>query len=344
MKNALNTNATDRRGAMLPMLAVVMIILMIVVSLGVDIARMHLTRSELRTANDAAARAAVESIGRSQNETTARNAAIAVAARNSVAGKGLTLRSDQIKVGHATKLSSGRYEFQEGGSYLTSARVVGSRSSTSPDGSVGLLFGPLFGVDEFCSDSAAAATQSQRDIALVLDVSGSMASEGRFEALADALESFLSVLNTTPQSEYVSLSVYETTARKSQVLTSNLTSINDAFDDEAPNGATAIGLGMSEGLNSVLYDSNARPFALKTIVVMTDGNHNTDIDPETIAQQCADKNVSVYTITFKDGADEARMEQVAQIAGGLHVHATSNAELEEAFESIARQLGVMLIE
>ena len=72
----------DRDGALLPMLAVVIVILLISVAIGVDIARMHLTRSELRTANDAAARAAVVEIGISENPIAAQDAAILVASRN----------------------------------------------------------------------------------------------------------------------------------------------------------------------------------------------------------------------------------------------------------------------
>ena len=44
---AFNTKATDRDGAMLPMVAVTIVILFIAVAFAVDIARMHLTRSEL---------------------------------------------------------------------------------------------------------------------------------------------------------------------------------------------------------------------------------------------------------------------------------------------------------
>ena len=199
----------NREGSMLPMLAVVMVILIISVAIGVDIARMHLTRTELRTANDAAARAAVIQMGISQNRILAKDAAVDIAARNQVAGKGLTLAPDQILLGTAVRQDSGSFTFSEASAgsstILTSARVEGRRCANSPDGEVKLLFGPLFGVESFCSDSVSTATQSHRDIALVLDVSGSMKDDGRFEALEEALDTFLSILESTPQSEAVSL-------------------------------------------------------------------------------------------------------------------------------------------
>jgi len=346
--NTKPTQSADRKGAMLPMLAVVMVILIFSVAISVDIARMHLTRSELRTANDAAARAAVVEIGVSQNAAAARDAAIFAASRNKVAGKGLTLTRDQIEIGTADQQSSGGFAFSPtgagSGTHLTSARVHGKRCSTSPDGEVGMMFGQLFGVDSFCADSVSAATQSHRDIALVLDVSGSMSNEGRFKALADAIDSFLLVLESTPQSENVSLSVYETSARKLQPLTSDLSLISSAFNKEVAEGATAIGLGMEEGLGSVLNDFEARDHALKSLILMTDGNHNTGINPEDIVGDCVAARVSVYTITFKNGADQSRMKAIAEAGNGTHLHAKNNGELEEAFRTIAHQLAVMLIE
>ena len=57
----------DRAGAALPLIAVTLIFLFVSAVIGVDIARMHVVRSELRTATDAAARAGVEAIGRTES-------------------------------------------------------------------------------------------------------------------------------------------------------------------------------------------------------------------------------------------------------------------------------------
>lgn len=338
-----NSNLANRAGAMLPMLAVVMVFLMVTVAIGVDIARMHVTRSELRTANDAAARAAVVEIGNSQNAIAAKDAAIFIASQNVVAGQGLTLTRDQIDIGTAVQEESGTFSFSTSGTPLTSARVLGQRCSTSVDGEVSLLFGPIFGVDSFCADARSTATQSHRDIALVLDVSGSMKGD-RFEALGRALDSFLAVLQETAQDERISLTVYETSARKIQPLTSELSLLSDAFDEEKANGRTAVGLGMQRGLESLLNDSNRRDHAIRSMIVMTDGNHNEGVDPEDVVPDCNAAQCSVFTVTFEDGADQTRMKALAESADGFHIHADNDLQLEEAFESIARQFAVMLIE
>ena len=334
----------ERSGAMLPMLGVVMVILFIAATFAVDIARMHLTRSELRTASDAAARAAVEALGRTQNRQAGIDAAIAIAGRNQVAGKPLTITASDVSVGTARKQNDGSLAFNAGGTNLTTVRVNGRRTDDSPDGSVGLMFAPVLGVSDFAPEIISTATRSDRDIALVLDVSGSMSVNGKFNALRDGLNTFLQVLDETPQDEFVSLSTYSSSSRAIQDMTNNLQLIRDGFSRERPGGLTAIGFGLNTGRVSILRDRNTRSFAEKAIVLMTDGRHNTGPPPETVARNCARADIVVHTITFGNGADQSRMRRVADITGGDFFHAANNRELREVFERIARQLSVLLIE
>ena len=335
--------SANRDGAMLPMLAFTIIILFVAVALGVDIARMHLTRAELRTATDASARAGVEALGRTEDRQLSIDAAINIASLNKVAGKSLTIDEDDIEVGTATQNANGSFTFSDGGAMLTSVRVNASRDENSADGPVGLMFAPIFGVTEFKPTQTSAATRSERDIALVLDVSGSMQG-AKFTSLGVALNSFLDVLDASPQEERVSLTVYESESRKLQGITSDLQLIRDAFAEEAAGGGTAIGLGLQTGLDSVLNDPGSRNFAINSIVLMTDGMHNVGIDPEGVATNCAAAGVSVITVTFGAGADETRMQGIANQTSGRHLHAESGADLESAFQEIARQLSVVLIE
>jgi Mg-chelatase subunit ChlD len=206
------------------------------------------------------------------------------------------------------------------------------------------MFAPMFGVSDFSPELAATATRSDRDIALVLDVSGSMSVNGKFQALTNGLNTFLNVLDQTPQDEFVSLATYASSAKAIQPMTNNLSEIRNGFASERPRGATAIGFGLNKGRVSILRDRNSRSFAQKAIVLMTDGRHNTGTPPEVVARNCAKKDIVVHTITFGDGADQSRMRRVAEITGGDFFHARNNLELEEVFETIARQLSVLLIE
>ena len=334
-----------KRGAMLPFLAVVLVILFIAAALGVDIARMHLTRAELRTATDAAARAATEALGRLQNTAAATDAAMATAAANKVAGAPLTLDPANIEFGLAVEQTDGTYSFLETATFpVNSVRIVGDRTDSSPDGGVNMMFGPLLGVTTFQPQMVATASRQDRDIAMVLDISGSMAGD-KFTGLTAAVNAFLDELDATPQQEErISLTVYSNSSSLLEPITSSTTTIRTAFASQTPNGMTAIGEGLQTGMNSVLSDPAARPLAYKSILLMTDGNHNTGVDPLTISAICASQNVVVNTVTFGDDASQAEMLACAEATGGIHLHAVNTADLIDAFRTIARQIPVLLIE
>ncbi|MEZ6094880.1 MAG: vWA domain-containing protein [Pirellulaceae bacterium] len=338
---SMKRHLINRTGAMLPMFALVMVILFVAVVFSVDVARMHVTRAELRTATDAAARAGAEALGRTQDTNAAIAAAIDVASRNQVAGRALTVTPAQVLLGESRSQNSGVFQFAPGGA-INSVQVTGSRRAGSADGAVTMLFGPLFGVTQFEPQMTSTAVRSDRDIALVLDVSGSMASNNRFSGLINALRAFQAELNRTPQREQVSLTVYSTTGRKLVNLTSDLNQIESAMSRQVPNGFTAIGEGLKLGIRSLTSDPLARPFAEKAVIVMTDGNHNTGVSPDVIAR--ANPKTKIHTITFGAGANQALMRAVAAPSGGISLHAANNAQLEQAFRDIARQLSVLLID
>lgn len=200
----------------------------------------------------------------------------------------------------------------------------------------------MFGVRSFQPVQAATACRLDRDIALVLDISGSMAVDGRMTGLKNAVRIFLDELAATPHIERVSLVVYSTTATKPLALTENLSLLRQTFEPYQPNGMTAIGLGLQAGLQSVRSDPLARPFAEKTVIVMTDGYHNTGISPLTVADTAG--TTTIHTITFSAGANQSMMKDLARRGNRIHLHANSNQQLAEAFRDIARQLSVLLVE
>ncbi len=332
-----------RPGAMLPLIAVCLVILFCSVVMSIDIARIHVTRAELRTATDAAARAAAEALGRTQSIDDARTAALQVAQMNTVAGRPLNLRPDQVDFGSSIEQPDGLIAFQLNSTPTNTVRVTGTRTADSIDGPVGLLFAPIFGLTQFEPRQVATATRLDRDIALVLDVSGSMAEDNRFGGLANALRLFLEELENSPQRELVSLTVYSTTARKKVALTDDLDAIINSFRSERPDGFTAIGEGLQLGINSVKNDRLARQFAEKTVVCMTDGFHNRGVSPDVVASRTT--GVTIHTVTLGPTTNEALMQRVANSTPkGIHLHATDNAQLAAVFKEIARQLSVLLIE
>jgi len=306
MKYIANHQSSNcRRGAMLPMIAMTLIVLIVGVVLSVDVAYMHMVRAELRTATDAAARAGAETLARTQDRDSAIDSAIRVAELNRVAGKGLELSADQIVLGSVTAGDNGKLNFAQDVEPLSSIRVIGDRGDNSAQGPVSMFFGQFLGREEFQPVQVATASSSVRDIALILDISGSMnkAEEGvtRIESLRQAVAVFIAEIQDTSPNTKISLTTYSTTAQ-------------------------------------------TRPFADKTIVLMTDGNFNEGGNPKPSAQIAADRGHSIYTVTFSSGANQGIMQQVANIGGGLHLHADDGGDLAAAFQEIARALSVTLVE
>ena len=85
-------------------------------------------------------------------------------------------------------------------------------------------------------------------------------------------------------------------------------------------GSTAISAGIDDGIK-VLTGKKIRPFAVKTMILMTDGIHNLGPEPILSARNAAKKDIVIHTITFSDDADIKRMKDVAAATGGKHFHA-----------------------
>ena len=337
-----------RKGAMLPLIALTLIVLIIGVVFSVDIAFMHMVRAELRTATDASARAGAEALARTQDRGQAVEAAMRVAAMNSVAGEGLQLRPDQVILGSVSTGANGKLEFDADIEPLTSVRVVGDRGASSSQGPVSLFFGNFLGQAEFQPLQVATASSSVRDIALILDISGSMntAEDGltRIAALRDAVGVFIDEIQESSPNSTVSLTTYSTNAQRVTPLTFNLNAIKAEAGTFTAEGRTNIAEALRFGSDSLVEDPETRAYADKTIVLMTDGRFNEGGTPILSARLAANRGHSIHTVTFSSGANQGIMRQVANIGGGLHLHADDGGDLAAAFKEIARSLSITLVE
>lgn len=335
---------------MLVLIAVTIIILLVGAVFSVDVAYMHMVRAELRTATDAAARAGSETLARTQDQDAAVASAIAVASQNLVAGDGLSLAAGDVVLGSIRPATSGnRFEFVANQTPLTAVQVLGRRETGSLDGPVGLFFARVFSTNQFEPTERAVAAASVRDVALVLDVSGSMAtatSTGtRLSDLQAAVNVFLDEVAVSSPATQISLTSYSTAPTKLVDLTADFNVIRNTVNNFTAGGFTAIGNALTTGSDSLVNDANVREFAAKTIIVMTDGNHNTGPSPAATVNTAVARGQQVHTITFSSGANQGLMQTVAQATdGGLHIHADGGSDLAQAFRDIARALAVVLVE
>jgi Mg-chelatase subunit ChlD len=107
---------------------------------------------------------------------------------------------------------------------------------------------------------------------------------------------------------------------------------------------TAIGEGLLMGSDAFQTDAMSRSFAEKTIILMTDGNHNTGQSPAETVLTAKARGDTVHCITFGAGANQTLMADVAIAGGGIYLHAPDGASLIDAFRQIARTLPILLTE
>ena len=340
------THLDPRRGAMLVLVLLVIVILLVCAVFTVDVAQMHLARAELRTATDAAARAGTEALARTQDEDVAIQAALDAAARNLVVGEGLQLRAQDITLGRHEDGANGAIEFVANEAPFSAVRVVGRRDASAPQGTVPLLFANIFGVSEFSPVQTATASASVRDICLVLDRSGSMGKDAgnnftRLSALQNAVRRFLQEVENASPNARVALVSYSNAGTIDSPLVDEFSQIIAEIDQFNAQGRTNMAEGLLFGSDTL---QNARVFANRTIVLMTDGNFNLGGTPVPSAQIAAGRGHEIHTITFSAGANQNIMRTVARIGGGQHIHADDALDLENAFRDIARAISVTLTE
>ena len=369
-------SASRRRGAMLPLIGILLPVLLILLGFSVDLAYMQTTRLELQAAADSAARAGATKLSQNGTASEARTAAKNLAQMNTVAGVPLLLRDSEIEVGRSDLNAQGRWVFTNGGAPANAVHVNANRTAGSLGGPVPLFFGSFIGTQSFQPVQLATASFLNVDICLVLDRSSSMKlnvtgetggltildrrfctppnAASRWKALDAAVRVFLQELADTDALEQVALASYSSdlsgyrpalcgaSSSPSSLdapLSTDLNVVGRGMDGlltSVWNGNTYIEAGMRTGLAALQDRGRARTNALKVMILLTDGNENVGRAMDA-AVDCAAAEVVVHTITFSDDANQTTMRNVAQATGGQHYHAESAEELREIFRALAAQ-------
>lgn len=195
------------------------------------------------------------------------------------------------------------------------------------------------------------------DIAMVLDISGSMLSEdlkpNRIEAAKKVIDDFIAGRTN----DRIGLVIFSQDAFTQcpltidySVLRNLLKQVHSGMIDDG----TAIGNAIANGVNR-LKDSKSKS---KVMILLTDGVNNAgEIDPITAAQIAQKFGVRIYTVgvgTMGEAPypfqtpfgiryqmipveiDENLLQQISNITGGKYFRATNNKKLEEIYNEIDR--------
>jgi Ca-activated chloride channel family protein len=195
------------------------------------------------------------------------------------------------------------------------------------------------------------------EIALALDISGSMASldfepNNRLEAAKHVIGDFV----TERQYDKLGLVVFASESFSQSPLTLDHNMLNRSLDqvelatDLGIDDGTAIGLGLANAAN-MLANSDAES---KVVILLTDGvNNSGQIDPLSAAEAANALGIKVYTIgaarpgqvpvpvnggsqiVYQESAiDEETLMQVADITGGMYFRAEDTSGLRAIYDEI----------
>lgn len=375
--------ALQRHGAMIPVVALTMPIVILFIGYSVNIAYMQLMRTELRLTTDSAAKAALVNFGATNSQSSAIAFGKATSANNKVGGAVLSIPTSGFKFGNSTKQSNGAYVFNAGATPVNSVQVTATATTALPIGS-------MIPNGTFTCSKTAYATRVSHDIVLVLDRSASMAFDlsssefvyppdrtlfsplqsyftppsptaSRWAALTAAVNSFVTVLQARNLDVKVGLVTYaedyslgqysSTVASLDKTLTTSTSSITTAMNAWGATpllGDTNIAAGLALA-QAELTSSRARSTADRTIILLTDGvatTGNTNI-PGLTSSYRTGSSIVTHVITFggeaATGSVATSMQTAAQNGNGMFFNAATAAQLQAAFQNIADSLPAVLV-
>ena len=201
------------------------------------------------------------------------------------------------------------------------------------------------------------------DIVLCLDVSGSMLAEdfdpNRIEAAKVVVKDFVREMegNRLGLVAFAGKSFTQCPLTTDYHIIEQL--INELDTQTIPINGTAIGDAIGNAINKFI-DEKAKS---KLIILLTDGENNTGIDPEIISKVAYDKDIRIYTIgvatpggapvpyfdqlgrkryyrqgsqVMKTRLDEVSLKKIAALTQGEYFRATDNTSLRQIYQDIAQ--------
>lgn len=163
-----------RRGAVLPLVAVFVVVLMAMAAFSIDISYIALTQTQLKAATDAASKAGTSALVQGKTDAEAIAAAIAMAGQNTVNGKALKITASDIQVGQSVLQTDGSWSFVSGLKPSQAMQITSNMSASNANGAVNFFFAPVFGSKTFNATNTSVASAFACEVCLVLDRSHSM--------------------------------------------------------------------------------------------------------------------------------------------------------------------------
>ena len=358
----------SRRGAVTPLMMILFPAILILSAFVINLAYIQLVKTELKISTDLSARAAGRTFAQTNDANLALQRANELGQLNQVAGEPMIFAATDMQTGNSVRATAAaRYQFTAAPSG-NAIELTGRKGGSSPSGQIQGFLPALIGVNTVELSEASISTQTEIDIVLVFDTSGSMAyaddevavfppgpksnpaftfgdpapPNARWFAAVNGAATFVTELAKSPLNEHVALVTYADNATLESGLSpdyNNLVPVLNQYSNKMKGGGTNIEAGLLVAENAL---KSSRNFTGKAVIIMTDGKRTVGGHPDSIAKKLGDQGVLVFTITFSNEADKSLMQSVASKGNGKHFHAASGAELVDVFAEIGRQLPTLI--
>jgi Flp pilus assembly protein TadG len=251
----LRRGCRKKAGQTLALFAIMCLSLLIVVGLCVDAGTVYLAKAELDKAVDAASLTIVRNLFQGQTVATTVGQAAFTANYHS---EGLTTNSPALNITYATDSNS-------------NTTVTLLATATVKPFFIGLV--PRF--SSFQVSSGATATRAKLIMSLVLDVSGSMSSNGGSTTMPSAAKSFIGYFDDTM--DHIALITFSSTTNLSVRMSQPFKSaITTAINGLSFGGATYTDGGLKLALQQILtVPVSTNDNVIRVVVLFTDGYANT---------------------------------------------------------------------
>jgi hypothetical protein len=176
LSSRIHFRARQRTGGIILLVALLLVGIVAFGALSIDLAYTRLVRAELRNAADTAALAAAGTLRDTHSVSEARSAAVLYGSLNNAASAPVQIDpNNDVTFGQRVYDSNtATWNFVAGQQPYDSVKVHAKRTNGSLGGSVGMFFGKALNRPYAQTAASAVATYLPRDIAIVIDLSGSM--------------------------------------------------------------------------------------------------------------------------------------------------------------------------
>jgi hypothetical protein len=347
-------------------LAVLLLVILCIASYAINVVYMEFARTELQITTDIATRAACRALVDTGSKAEAQRSAQRLADENRVAGQVVEVALDDFEFAVATRYEeASAFEFSQ----LRNPNSVHLKSGffQRSQTAIPMIF-PTFGVPvSFRPFKEAIATQTEIDLAIVLDCSSSMMSsigdpapaeglvhvpivfpvplDARWRVASRGIEQILLLFAESPQQEAVGLAGISSVALTDAGLSLDYSTIRSSlmlYQTLYTGGPTNLADGITRGAALLGDKSRARPWAARVLLLISDGKGNLGNDPLATARSVANEYVMIYTISLSSEADQDLMRQLAEVSRGQHFHARSASDFREVMAAITRRLPILL--